>query len=180
MRTLAPQYEPVHHPRARADASPLGLSCRRAPPPPTPQALLHRHGLNTAYTGGLSSYSLVIMVARFLLDRHALNYTSTAEAPAPATPESAIDSAAAAVESHPTDDATAAATAADDGSTARGAPSQPVDSPHPCHPASSPGALLLQVLSFYGRVFDPTRHAVLGGCGGNGCGKSHAQTASRP
>ena len=36
--------------------------------------LLHRHSLKSAFTGGLSSYALVALVSRFLLDRHALRY----------------------------------------------------------------------------------------------------------
>jgi len=36
--------------------------------------LLHRHSLKSAFTGGLSSYALVVLVSRFLLDRHALRY----------------------------------------------------------------------------------------------------------
>ena len=53
------------------------------------KAALHRRGLKSAFTGGLSSYALVVMVSRFLLDRHALKrsseYTSAVSAAAAAT-----------------------------------------------------------------------------------------------
>lgn len=38
------------------------------------KGVLHTHGLKTAFTGGLSSYALVVLISRFLLDRHALHY----------------------------------------------------------------------------------------------------------
>merc|ERR1719238_350600 len=50
------------------------------------KALLHKHGLKTTFTGGLSSYALVTMVSRFLLDRHVHRYArppTLAEPPPP-------------------------------------------------------------------------------------------------
>ena len=48
------------------------------------KALLHRHGLKSTFTGGLSSYALVIMVARFLMDRPRLRCRLWAPTTAPA------------------------------------------------------------------------------------------------
>jgi len=48
------------------------------------KALLHRHGLKSTFTGGLSSYALVILVARFLMDRPRLRCRLWAPTTAPA------------------------------------------------------------------------------------------------
>ena len=48
------------------------------------KALLHRHGLKSTFTGGLSSYALVIMVARFLMGRPRLRCRLWAPTTAPA------------------------------------------------------------------------------------------------
>ena len=121
------------------------------------KALLHRHGLKTVFTGGLSSYALVIMVARFLIDRPLLRYRrwdTTAQVPAHTAPPI-----------EPTATANATAGAPDDGLG-------PVPSAASAEllanvlaffdPPASLGVLLVEVLAFYGHIFDPRVHALLG------------------
>ena len=182
------------------------------------KALLHRHGLKASFTGGLSSYALVSMVSRFLLDRHALRYQRPepplAPAAAPPTPPggqqdgalvaiavpivltplaplapfqpasdglitapcsaSTASSAAAAPRS---DDTSAAAPAASPPAIAMAVPVVPrleddayvpVGEPTAILPTAimpSLGSLLVELLSFYGTVFDPAVHAILGSYG---------------
>lgn len=149
------------------------------------KALLHKHGLKTTFTGGLSSYALVTMVARFLLDRHALGYSrppQTPDEPAPTAPPMppmppAADAAAPADHTH-----THATPTLTEGEAPREAP--PTPAPIPQLPPGAPvaggmyvpvglsgpsgpslGALLLELLTFYADVFEPSRHAILGSYG---------------
>ena len=154
--------------------------------------LLLRHHLKSAFTGGLSSIALVTMIARFLLDRRAMRYARPPPASLP--PPTPSETAAAAARR-------AAAAARQAAEEAR----QPVEAPPAASPGSSAeragliaasvplraaasaaaasaaaespsiGQLLHELLSFYGTVFEPARHAVLGGVGGMrvpppGCG----------
>ena len=51
--------------------------------------LLYRHSLKSAFTGGLSSYALVVLVSRFLLDRRLMAYPTQHAAGQPPEPEGA-------------------------------------------------------------------------------------------
>ena len=203
------------------------------------KVLLQKADLKSAFTGGLSSFALVLMVARFLIDRPMLRYTrwggvrrsqsvdrlltaadladlgrvvAGAEAelvgsfePSTVEPTSAgciatdaalsADAAAATDAAVATDatgsgmagsavassavagrahtvaaaatDAAAAATAATGSGEAGRA--YTVAGGLDCAPQvdakPSLGTLLLEVLGFYGHIFDPKRHAILGGVG---------------
>jgi len=107
----------------------------------TLKQLLHRHGLKSAFTGGLSSYALVVLVSRFLLDRHALKFETLLRP------------------------STAARNAAADSADATGATNTPLLPPGAYTPLEqrSLGGLLLECMHFIGTVFDPQRHAVWSG-----------------
>ena len=135
------------------------------------KALLHRHGLKTTYTGGLSSYALVMMVSRFLLDRHGLAYTRPAppaeEAPPVVAPPTADDAPKASAAAPSAEPEAAAPSVPPEAAAAPSAPWLPAGLyMQPLSP--SLGALLFELLSFYGEVFDPQRHAVLGSYGAFG------------
>jgi len=149
------------------------------------KALLHRHALKSAFTGGLSSYALVVMVARFLIDRPLLQYKRWGLERAKSAPdaiatvrasateiERVVSAAEVTLDLKPSVLAAAATTAdgtADAAAAAAGAP-EGVESASPPPEArddASPslGTLLVEVLGFYGHVFDPSQHALLGGTG---------------
>jgi len=143
------------------------------------KALLHRHQLKSTFTGGLSSYALVVMVARFLIDRQLLQYTRWAPKMAPKggrarsepgaiaraqAEAAAVERVVAEAEANlglqtPSSEVAAADGAADAADAADAAATEPA--------AAEPslGLLLVEVLGFYGHVFDPKQHALLGGTG---------------
>ena len=176
------------------------------------KVLLQKADLKSAFTGGLSSFALVLMVARFLIDRPMLRYTrwggvrrtqsvdrlvaaadlehisSTSPAAAeadlvssfePLTVEPAsasagciaTDAALSAVAAAATDAAVAAAAAAAAAATGSGEAGRAhavvggLDFASHVDAKPSLGTLLLEVLGFYGHIFDPKRHAILGGVG---------------
>jgi hypothetical protein len=176
------------------------------------KVLLQKADLKSAFTGGLSSFALVLMVARFLIDRPMLRYTrwggvrrtqsvdrlvaaadlehisSTSPAAAeadlvssfePLTVEPAsasagciaTDAALSAVAAAATDAAVAAAAAAAAAATGSGEAGRAhavvggLDCASHVDAKPSLGTLLLEVLGFYGHIFDPKRHAILGGVG---------------
>jgi len=176
------------------------------------KVLLQKADLKSAFTGGLSSFALVLMVARFLIDRPMLRYTrwggvrrtqsvdrlvaaadlehisSTSRAAAeadlvssfePLTVEPAsasagciaTDAALSAVAAAATDAAVAAAAAAAAAATGSGEAGRAhavvggLDCASHVDAKPSLGTLLLEVLGFYGHIFDPKRHAILGGVG---------------
>jgi hypothetical protein len=122
------------------------------------KALMLKHAVHSAYTGGLCSYALVLMTSRFLLDRPMLQYSmSPASQPVHVQPTSLSDVGSSSSSSSP------ASTPRTGGSSAGGAapPAAPNAPP-------SVGQLLFELLAFYGSVFDPARDAVLGGVDGHG------------
>jgi hypothetical protein len=192
------------------------------------KALLHRHNLKATYTGGLSSYALVTMVSRFLLDRHGMQYSRpeppstpviepaavtmavplvgvplpappsdssqaappAKDAPAPSASSQAgatIPSPAEGGESKPAEEGAPAAAGPTTVAAAAPAPPSVVTMAVPVVPVGagafvpigavpgggpmmaqqlpSLGSMLVELLSFYGHVFNPKEHAILGSYG---------------
>lgn len=125
------------------------------------KALLHKQGLNTPATGGLSSYSLVVMVSAWLLSRPA----SARSAPQAAVLTS-LDEAHGGGGSR---DGNSGGSVADSGSRGdshvNGFGGGTDGGGSSGSTAASNGELLLELLTYFGTVFDPKRHAVLAGAG---------------
>ena len=107
------------------------------------KALLNRHHLKSAFTGGLSSYALTVMVARFLLHHQAFFAWPGADA-----------------------DGAGERDADADGDAGPKLPLVVAAAAPP--PAPSVGSLLLACMHFYADVFSPADHAVGVGRGASG------------
>lgn len=165
------------------------------------KALLHKHSLKTTYTGGLSSYALVTMVSRFLLDRHALLYLRPPQTPPPQSEAVAPPAALEPIQpplppEPPSDSAKTTTTEVTIGAMPPLPPMMPPLPPpqqqpttgglvgggslsggmicpigvvpsltHPVTVTPTLGTLLLELLTFYGEVYEPSTHAVLGSYG---------------
>ena len=108
------------------------------------KALLNRHHLKSAFTGGLSSYALTVMVARFLLHHQAFFAWPGADADGAGERDGDADG-----DAGPKLPLVVAAAAPP--------------------PAPSVGSLLLACMHFYADVFSPADHAVGVGRGASGC-----------
>ena len=107
------------------------------------KALLNRHHLKSAFTGGLSSYALTVMVARFLLHHQAFFAWPGADADGAGERDGDADGGA--------------------------GPKLPlVVAAAAPPPAPSVGSLLLACMHFYADVFSPADHAVGVGRGASG------------
>ena len=135
------------------------------------KGLLHKADLKSAFTGGLSSFALVLMVARFLIDRPMLRYTRWGGAVVGGAVVGAVEPTSFSAGCVAPDAALAALAAAATGSgeASRAGSTHAVVGGLDCASQEdakpSLGTLLLEVLGFYGQIFDPKRHAILGGVG---------------